>query len=87
MIETVIGEKNGVIHSQAPTSPSSSSWWVSGPTGQEYLVGRTARLIPSPAFLASWISLVQESIPQASAFATGSSNKELKEKILQENNL
>lgn len=57
------------------------------PLGEKYLVGKTAWFIPSPPLLVSWISLLQESIPPTAPSITGSCNKKLKEKILQENNL
>lgn len=67
-----------------PRSPSSAYWWVSGPTRGEYLIGRTVWLIPSPPLLAVWSKAIQR-VNSSSFSITGSYNKELKEKTLQEN--
>ena len=57
------------------------------PTWGKYLVGKITWLIPSSPLLESWESLFQETIPPTLTSITGSCNRDLKEKTLQENNL
>lgn len=64
-----------------PTSPSSTYWWVNGPTWEEYLIGKSTWLI----FSSPLLSVLVKSIPQASPSIMCSYNKDLQEN-LQENN-
>lgn len=92
IIKIVLGEKNGAIHSPSPPAhfppahvPPAGRWV--DPLGENIMLEKQHGSFPLLASFLSWINLFQESIPQALPSVTGSCNKELKEKTLQENPL